>query len=348
MPLLGTLEDINLGDNMTYWQNRSLDQETASVGLFTTTLLNGIKIEITSSNHSAFIRYTFPSASSSSNTTFSTPNLSPSPSQDDHILIDLTHALPAWDADAQPYSQKFLHGSLHIRPPSSSYFGTATYTGGWSQPDTHTLHFCGNFSAPPTSAGTLSWPHNPATPPAFAARPAVRPYADVRSSAGAGMGLGALFSYGGDASGGEGLVLEARVGVSYKSPERACAFVAEELPADRGFGEVVERARGEWEERVLGAVEVGERGNGTLMRMLYSALYQTGLMPTDKTGEDPWEEGEGERPYFDDHYVSFFFPCGEGGGNWGADDAPDRRCGTRTAQHSRSTTSSTPRPTPAS
>ncbi|KAL1617841.1 hypothetical protein SLS54_007623 [Diplodia seriata] len=42
------------------------------------------------------------------------------------------------------------------------------------------------------------------------------------------------------------------------------------------------------------------------MRMLYSALYQTALMPTDKTGENPWwgaGPSEAEEPYFDDHYT---------------------------------------------
>ncbi|KAL1640956.1 hypothetical protein SLS58_006394 [Diplodia intermedia] len=333
MPLLGSLDGINLGDNTTYWQNRTLDQETAAVGHFSTTLLNGIKIDITSSNHSALIRYTFPPASSSSNTTDPLPALSLDPSPNTaHILIDLTHVLPAWDWDAQSYSQKFHSGALHIIGGGSddasssssqpSYSGTASYTGGWSQPDIHTLHFCGNFSSAPGSAltpaaaGSISWPYDPSIPPADA--PVVRPYRDVRASAGAGMGIGAVFSWTWDDGGGVGAgngsdqaaaaVLEARVGISYASRARACRYVEEELPAGRGFGEVVERARAEWEEKVLGSVVVGdgggEGGNATLMRMLYSALYQTGLMPTDKTGENPWwGAAEAEEPYFDDHYT---------------------------------------------
>ncbi|KAB2571379.1 putative secreted glycosidprotein [Lasiodiplodia theobromae] len=319
MPLLGSLEGINLGDNTTYWQNRSLDLESATVGHFSTTLLNGIKIDITSSNHSALIRYTFPSASSSSTNT-STPALSSDASSSNtaHVLIDLTHVLPAWDWDAQSYSQKYHSGSLHVRGDADqqpSYFGTASYTGGWSQPAIHTLHFCGNFSAPAStaSAGTFSFPYNPAIPPSDA--PAVRPYADVYTVAGSGMGIGGLFSWSWEddaVSGGsnetEGLVLEARVGISYTSAEKACGYVEEELPASVGFEEVVERARGEWEERVLGSVVVDEEGevgggNETLKRMLYSALYQTGLMPSDKTGENPWWESDTEKPYFDDHYT---------------------------------------------
>jgi hypothetical protein len=56
MPLSGNLASINLADNMTYALNRSLDLESATVGLFTTTLHNGIKIEITSGNHTGFMK----------------------------------------------------------------------------------------------------------------------------------------------------------------------------------------------------------------------------------------------------------------------------------------------------
>lgn len=43
--------------------------------------------------------------------------------------------------------------------------------------------------------------------------------------------------------------------------------------------------------------------NDTLKRMLYSALYQTGLLPTDKTSENPRWHSDEDTPYFDDHYT---------------------------------------------
>ncbi|KAK8236284.1 glycosyl hydrolase family 92-domain-containing protein [Phyllosticta capitalensis] len=327
MPLFGPLEGVNLGDNMTYWQNRSLEQETATVGLFTTVLLNGVKIEITSSNHTAFIRYTYPGAGNSSSGMPMLSNDASPAAYDAHAYVDLTHILPAFDGDTQSYSQKYLHGDVHVRADDSSqpsYFGSASYTGGWPQPDIHTLHFCGNFSVPPASslepttahtaigagdrvdgAGTLSWPYNPAIPPSDA--PVVRSYTDVKSYAGAGMGLGALFSWRPSDPGAE-TVLEAKVGISYESAEKACSYVASEIPASKSFDDVVAEARDEWEERVLGSVIVEDDGspesqNETLKKMLYSALYQTGLMPTDKTGENPWWESDESKPYFDDHYT---------------------------------------------
>ncbi|KAH9879915.1 hypothetical protein J1614_001939, partial [Plenodomus biglobosus] len=346
MPLLGNLVEINLADNSSYAVNRSLALEAATVGLFETVLENGIGIEITAGNHTGFMRYTFPNVGNYSPTTMDyrmsggevTDDINDDGNNNVHVLVDLTHVLPAYSA--MSYSQKFLRGDLHIRSsPSSSnqttqpsYYGSATYTGGWSQPDEHTLFFCGNFSLPATSplhptsahvqqttahavdgAGTFSWPYNPFQAPAFAARPSPRSFTDVKSYAGSGMGIGALFSWArssdaGFGNGSASVQVEAKVGISYISAERACSHVEAELPASMSFEDVVGSVRREWEDRVLSKVVVVDDGhatsaNATLKRMLYSALYQTGLMPTDKTGENPrWESGEG-RPYYDDHYT---------------------------------------------
>jgi putative alpha-1,2-mannosidase len=339
MPLFGNLASVNLADNMTYAQNRSLDLESATVGLFTTTLLNGIKIEITSGNHTGFMRYTFPQLGSLSNNR-STYNVDPMMTQartanehDAHVLVDLTHVLPAYSAMA--YSQRYVRGELHVRSSSNglpSYYGSATYTGGWSQPDSHEIHFCGNFSAPassmltPTSdyvqqdhpsiipgVGTFSWQYNPLLPPSFAARPVLRGYPDLRSYSGSGMGLGALFSWSpteGRVNG--SLTIEAKMGISYISAAQACSHVEHELSDEKSFEDVVEQGRQEWEHKVLSKIQIADDGdatssNVTLKRMLYSALYQTGLMPTDKTGECPVWESNDSKPYYDDHYVSSTF-----------------------------------------
>lgn len=98
MPLIGTLASFNLADNTTYAQNRSLESETAAVGHFTTTLLDGVTIDITASNHSGIIRYTFPSAASDGTQTVDpasgTALESKQSDSDAHILVDLTHVLP--------------------------------------------------------------------------------------------------------------------------------------------------------------------------------------------------------------------------------------------------------------
>lgn len=343
MPLMGTLANINIADNTTYAQNRSLADETASVGHFSTTLLDGTQIDITAANHSSIIRYTFPSSSgnsssssTSSTTTGTTDALDTTRNIDDvHVLVDLTHALPAQNPTTQSYTQRFLRGDVHVRTGADgnpSYYGSATYTGGWPNPEEHRYFFCSNLSTPggsslaPTSAyveavgfdrvdgaGTFSWPYPSVFEPPVDA-PEVRSDTDVMATAGNRMGVGALFSWRRSAAGGVATanataVVEARVGISHISVASACGYVESEVPAaSSSFDDVVEQARREWESRVLSAVEVVDDGNATsrndtLKRMLYTALYQSALMPTDKTGENPvWASNE-TYPYYDDHYT---------------------------------------------
>ncbi|RMY55896.1 hypothetical protein D0865_03934 [Hortaea werneckii] len=329
MPLLGGLDSVNLADNTTYWQNRSMGEESAQVGLFQTTLLNGIEIDITSTAHTGLLRYRFPVesdvAASNNLSTSSAPNEASDDghSEDAHVLVDLTHVLPGYGTYA--YSQKFLHGDLHLREGangSPSYLGSATYTGGWSQPESQTLYFCSNFTSPngnlqPTNdyvvqntresvqgAGTFSWPYNPLLPPSYDERPVPRSYNDVLSYAGSGMGIGGLFSWKPtSANTSAERVIEARLGVSYISAEQACANVAAEVTETKSFEDVVEDAKVDWEENVLGTVQVEDNGsqtngNATLKRMLYTALYQTGLM-----GENPKWQTDQSNPYYDDHYT---------------------------------------------
>ncbi|KAF2211712.1 glycoside hydrolase family 92 protein [Cercospora zeae-maydis SCOH1-5] len=326
MPLYGDLSGINLADNTTYWQNRSVEDETATVGHFRTVLLSGIEVDITSSRHAGLIKYTFPAsvASNASISESATDFSKTATTQDAHIVVDLTHVLPGYGTQA--YSQRYTHGTLHTRTGSNgqpSYSGSATYTGGWSQPQSHTLYFCGNFSAmnlEPTDAyvtqnsrdrvrgaGTINWPYSTTGPPVFKNRPIPRSYTELEAFAGNGMGIGALFSWTPAATNASAArEILSRVGMSYVSHKQACLNSADELPADLSFADVVERSRKEWEEQILGTIEVVDDGsvgssNTTLKRMLYTALYQTGLMPTDKTGENP--AGYDGIPYFDDHYT---------------------------------------------
>lgn len=335
MPLTGTLSSINLADNITYAQNRSLDSETASVGHFSTTLLDGVQIDITAANHSSIIRYTFPSSSTgNASTAISSGSSFETTKNDDdvHVFVDLTHVLPAQNPTTQSYSQQFLRGDVHVRLGSSgqpSYYGSATYTGGWPNPEEHQYFFCSNFSAPSSlvasnayadavgfdrvdGAGTLSWEYNVFERATDS--PSVRSDMDVLAGAGNRMGVGALFSWSRDASTATvanataGAVLETRVGISHISVANACGYIDSEIPTSMTFDDVVEQARQEWENKVLSAVAVVDDGsatsqNDTLKRMLYTALYQAALMPTDKTGESPrWTSNE-TTPYYDDHYT---------------------------------------------
>jgi putative alpha-1,2-mannosidase len=80
----------------------------------------------------------------------------------------------------------------------------------------------------------------------------------------------------------------------------ACSYISSELPDSQTFDETVSAAQEEWNAGILSKIVVNEKEgerNETLWRMLYSGLYMTALMPTDRTGENPhWEGGV----YYDD------------------------------------------------
>ncbi|CAK4034552.1 glycoside hydrolase family 92 [Lecanosticta acicola] len=329
MPLHGGLDTVNLADNMTYWQNRSLEAEHAEVGMFTTTLLNGVKIDITAAQHSGIIRYTFLKGKSVSNTSIALTSGSSVAvrSSDAHVLADLTHVLPSYYI--QDYSETFLRGDLYIRTGSNgqaSYYGSATYSGGWIQPDTQSIFFCANFSASdsltPTNdyikqatssdvpgAGSFFWTYDPVVPLNFTLRPSPDSRTDAVTYTGSGQGIGALFSWSrSGANSSADAIVESRVGISSISAKQACQNLAKELPPSVTFQDVVEKSKQIWESSVLNTIEIGDdnsttSNNKTLKRMLYSALYQTGLMPTDKTSENPYWETTDDNPYYDDHYT---------------------------------------------
>ncbi|KAI7138982.1 hypothetical protein KC337_g11 [Hortaea werneckii] len=325
MPLLGGLDSVNFADNTTYWQNRSMGEESAQVGLFQTTLLNGIEIDITSTAHTGLLRYRFPAETDvAPRNNLSTPAVQSEASDDGHgddahVLVDLTHT--------DTFHRYYLD-TVHMRTPKSSSTGTCIST----LPESQTLYFCGNFTSPngnlqPSSdyvvqntmesvqgAGTFSWPYNPLLPPTYDERPVPRSYNDVLSYAGSGMGIGALFSWKPtSANMSAERVIEARLGVSYISAGQACASLAAEAPENRSFEDVVEDVKVDWEENVLGTIQVEDNGsqtngNATLKRMLYTALYQTELSanlhaPTNKTGENPKWQTNASNPYYDDHYT---------------------------------------------
>ncbi|EPQ25632.1 uncharacterized protein PFL1_06812 [Pseudozyma flocculosa PF-1] len=285
MPIYGSLDAVNLADNTTYWQNRSLAAERAQVGRFSTSLLNGVNISMSASSHSAVVRYDFPSCD-----------------QERHILVDLTHVLPANSSFA--YTQKFTGGALKLG--RDSYEGHATYSGGWAQASAHKVYFCSNMTSVSGQAKgeTFSWQYDPFHPPST--KPVLRPFQSVQAGAGSGMGIGALFTH--PPTQAAQCSIESRIGISYISSQRACQHIRDELPESKTIDDVVAEAETAWHDRVLNRVRVVDDGNpissnATLKRMLYTALYQMALLPTDKTNEQPnWKSSDLE-PAYDDFYT---------------------------------------------
>ena len=86
--------------------------------------------------------------------------------------------------------------------------------------------------------------------------------------------------------------VQVKIGISYVS----VAHARQNIVAG-SFDSQLSRSRAEW-ERMFSRVPY--QGNRKEMRMFYTALYHTMLMPVDKTGENPkWQGG----PYYDDYYA---------------------------------------------
>lgn len=304
------------------------------VGHWTSTLKNGIKLELTATAHIGFTRYTYPKASGGR-----------------HVLVDLAHVLPTGDGDS--LSQQFVSGSISINndplaapsPTKPSYTGYAEYNGGFNRGPTWRIYFCGTFSQAfdQTSSGVFKYPYDPyqqtPVPPTIILPPSKTNYATAPPLS--NTAVGALFTWT------NADVVESRIGISFISAKKACGFIAEESPADQTFDQTVEKAKtlwngefhysrnveyvgnwlgrgcawfryctGRWLQKQDNVTNALHRfvGNSLLHAPLLTCndrnpgLYYTGLMPSNRTGENPgWKTIE---PSYDDFYTLWdIFRC---------------------------------------
>lgn len=93
--------------------------------------------------------------------------------------------------------------------------------------------------------------------------------------------------------------MQARVGLSFISSERACSNAESEIP-DFDFEATRSKATKAWQDK-LAPIRVSREGvNSSLLTNFYSGIYRTMSNPQDYTGENPlWESNE---PYFDSFY----------------------------------------------
>ncbi|KAF2716284.1 glycoside hydrolase family 92 protein [Polychaeton citri CBS 116435] len=93
--------------------------------------------------------------------------------------------------------------------------------------------------------------------------------------------------------------IQARVGVSFVSTERACANAESEID-DWDFSRIVTHAETLWRAKLSPISVVAGGASEALQRTFFSAVYRTMLSPQNYTGENPlWRSS---RPYFDSFY----------------------------------------------
>ena len=91
--------------------------------------------------------------------------------------------------------------------------------------------------------------------------------------------IGALFEFPANAT-----TVRSKVGVSWISVDKACQFVASEIPT-YNLNDTVDAAKATWNSDVLSAITTTDLNNQTRLQMFYSALYKSHLLPSDRTGE---------------------------------------------------------------
>ena len=298
MPLTSISGEVNLLDNRTYWQKRvsilsgsttdlgrlifSQDgEDVASVGYFRTKLKSGVTVELSATRHAGMHHYKYPSTAET------------------HVLVDFSHYLPhptrSWD------SQFYIGGEVKIQPNSSLYTGYTSIAGGWCIGAPVTVYVCGEFDRVPNEArafkGKNTFPvsrhfrsfNNATVPsPTFTGSTARSGPLNDR--------VGAVFSWDNVTE------VKSRVGISFMSVDKACAYKDAEL-STWSIEDAMQAARDEWNRDVFSKVRVdtSESANKTRLALLYSSLYFMHLIPSERIGENPlWETDE---PHWDDFYT---------------------------------------------
>lgn len=267
MPLTTTSAPVDILNNQTYWQHR-IGNDTASVGYFKTNLESGVTIELSGAAHAGIVQYSFPAG-------------------EKNVLVDLSHRLPS--ARGSSCTQRYVDADINISEDGTEYRGYGIYEAGWNEGAPYKVYFCGQFDSAPDQAQ------------AFNAENSTTPNMDGKNRKAASRydTVGALFTWDNIDS---PSVLRSRIGISFISVEKACAFKDAEITS-WDLSDTVSAAVDEWNNDIFNTINVdsSESANKKDLTLLYSMLYFTHLMPSNRTGENPlWESAE---PYFDDFYA---------------------------------------------
>jgi putative alpha-1,2-mannosidase len=103
--------------------------------------------------------------------------------------------------------------------------------------------------------------------------------------------IGTVFSFPASQS-----IVKSKIGVSWISVDKACQFLSE-IPS-WNLNETASKAVEAWENDIFSTIQISDTKNKTRLTMFYSAFYRTALLPSNRTGENPfWDDGVG---YVDD------------------------------------------------
>ncbi len=196
-------------------------------------------------------------------------------SKEAHLTIDIAHCL---DRGPGSESQRFLGGEVHLVSDHEAQ-GVGRYAGGWNKGGEYKVFFSIVLDTP--ASGTRTWTAAGLSSSHDAVIDSAQP-------------LGAVFDFATHA----GQVVQAKVAISFVSIAQARATLAEEATGWH-FDATRKSATDTW-NTALGKIKLKGASDSKRVQ-LYTAMYHTMLMPSDRTGENPgWQSSE---PYYDDFYA---------------------------------------------
>lgn len=271
-PQTGCRDDV-LNNCLFTKVDRASQRKNGSVeahpGYFAVSLNTSIHNEMTTTNHTALYRFTFPT-----NTTSLSKPLPYSPL----ILIDLTDL---------PESRSI--GSIEVNSITGRITGNGTFNPSFGQStSTYELHFCADFSGASIRDTGIFVNNRAANEPK---NMSVSP--DGISSPPLPVGAWTQFNIP------DNNQILVRVGVSFISVAQACRSAESEIP-DYDFEGVRDSAEEAWREK-LDVIKVDATGVSDLLQTVFwSGTYRAMISPQDYTDENPlWESDE---PYYDSYY----------------------------------------------
>ncbi|KAK5711741.1 hypothetical protein LTR15_012336 [Elasticomyces elasticus] len=242
----------------------------AQPGYFAVSLASRIHAEMTTTNHTALYRFTFPKTPVEANAT-----LSPL------ILADLSDL---------PNSR--INGSIFVDDTTGRISGSGTFSPSFGI-GSYTAYFCADFAGGAVRDTGVFMNDRAGSEPKN-----LSVVQDGINNSPEILPAGAWTRF--HAPGNSNNQILARVGVSFISVGQACSNAETEIP-DFDFDAVHTAAQQAWTNS-LGVIDVtpGQGVNSSLQTVFWSGVYRSALSPQDYTGENPlWNSTE---PYYDSYY----------------------------------------------
>jgi putative alpha-1,2-mannosidase len=236
----------------------------AKPGLFSVLLRSGVQASMTTTQHAALFKFTFPPTGEDGQ-----------PAQP-FVLQDMSDLSNSRQDNA----------TVTVDATTGRIKGSGRFQASFGGGTTYTMYFCTDFSGPAMVDNGIYVDSR--------ASADVKEVKVSRSINGFPLPAGGWVRF---ANADKPLMV--RTASSFISTEQACARGEAEIP-DFGFDNVVKAATDAWKQK-LNPIVVDTTGvNTSFVKNFYSGIYRTMINPQNYTGENPlWQSSE---PYFDSFY----------------------------------------------